>query len=43
MLLVKMKYEPVKQRSKEEVEEAILRNDPEELLEAVLCDSLTLR
>jgi hypothetical protein len=43
MLLVKMKYEPVKQRSKEEVEEAILRNDPEEFLGSSALGSLTLR
>lgn len=35
-----MKYEPVKRRSHEEVEEAILRDDPEELLEAVLSAAL---
>jgi len=35
-----VKYKPIKQRSKEEVEAALERNDPDELLHAVLAAAL---
>ncbi len=36
MLSLQMKYEPIERKSREEVESAISRNDPDELLRAVL-------
>ncbi|HKZ77973.1 MAG TPA: hypothetical protein VJ124_06580 [Pyrinomonadaceae bacterium] len=35
-----MKYEPIERRSKQEVESAIARNDPDELFHAVLSAAL---